>query len=190
MSGKYSVFGDIITLWSSEIDEYDYFHVFRFINITENSFPMVESYSSIPAKRIRCVRGENDPETVSEIEFPFDAGDLIWSKISDEELDSEDAAQYCSSLNEENYGGYDTWAVPTSAEVASLIKKSVCTNKSNFVSSNPSNGRCDIVTFEGYSIIGDMTRLVSNNAKFDFAEGSVTSTSYPYGFVRCVVRFD
>ena len=128
--------------------------------------------------------------TVSEIEFPFEINDLIWSKVSEGIYSSSEAYEYCASLNEENYGGRNDWAVPTIAELATLIRKSVCTNKSEFMVSNPDYGkRCDIYTFDGYSILGDMMELrAANNYSFDFARGR--SNTYNSARVRCVVRFD
>ena len=186
ITGKYSLFGDIIDLWSSTLDEG--FNILHFMDVVESVFSPLSENEYVSAK-VRCVRSEGDPETVSTgIEFPFDTGDLIWSKVSDEEYYStNDAAQYCASLNEENYGGYNNWALPTTQEVSTLLKKSVCPNKSDFVS--PSwNTRCEIYTFDGYSIFGDMFSVITQNADIDFSRGNI-STGYPTGRARCVIRF-
>ena len=182
-AGRYSVFGDLSDFWSSTVD--GNFHSFSFMNVSESAFS--EEYIS---KKVRCVRSEDDPVTVSEIEFPFEVNDLIWSKVSESIYSGSDADEYCASLNAENYGGRDDWAVPTIAELATLIRKSVCTNKNEFMVSSPGYGRkCDIYTFDGYSILGDMMELrAANYYSFDFARGM--SDTYNSARVRCVVRFD
>ena len=190
ITGKYSLFGDINGLWSSTLDEG--FNIMYFMD----AFKGVSDSESVIAK-VRCVRSEGDPETVSTgIEFPFDTGDLIWSKVSDGILylnyGSGTAAQYCADLNAENYGGYDSWALPTMADLATLVKKSVCTNK-NELSSIANAGysqQCDIITFDGYSILGDMFTLMGTDGYFNFARGQMTRmNSYPSGRVRCVKKF-
>ena len=188
MAGKYSLFGDINDFWSSTIE--GGFTTLQFVNAGEYVSSDYDSY--IGATKVRCVRSEDDPETAFEFDFPFNAGDLIWSKVSDEQKDSDNAAQYCESLNEENYGGYNNWELPTIAELATLVKKSVCPNKNefNWLTSGGDSAQCDIYTFDGYSIIGDMLQLMGTNGYFNFAHGKMSRSNYAYGFVRCVVRFD
>ena len=185
MVGKYSLFGDISTLWSSTVEGAT-FYLTDFMYAQEYT-----SSSTYTSAGVRCVRSEDDPETAFEFEFPFDAGDLVWSDISDEEiLNGNDAVQYCNSLNEENYGGRNDWAVPTLAELVTLVRKSVCTNKNEFNSLTAGDFRqCDIYAFDGYSIFGDMDQLMGTNGFIEFARGRAYGSNYAYGFVRCVVRF-
>ena len=190
MAGKYSLLGDISGLWSSTV-EGGVFNLIDFMYADEYSSTSDYTYAGV-----RCVRREDDPVTVSTgIVFPFDAGDLIWSKVSDGILSlnygSGTAAQYCADLNAENYGGYNNWALPTMAELATLVKKSVCTNKNELSSTASSDysAQCDIITFDGYSIIGDVSTLIGTDGYFNFAYGRMVRSSYPDGFVRCVIRF-
>ena len=181
-AGRYSVFGDLSDFWSSTAD--GNFHSFSFMNVSESAFSDEYYY-----KKVRCVRSGDEPATVSEINFPFEINDLMWSKVSEDTYYGSDADDYCASLNEENYGGRNDWSVPTIAELATLIRKSVCTNKSEFMVSSPGYRRCDIYTFDGYSILGDMMELrAANNYSFDFARGR--TDTYNSAQVRCVVRFD
>ena len=182
-SGKYSLFGDLHTLWSSDVEDGGLFGLdFAFAGV----YGLNPSYSYF----VRCVRRTDEPETETELEFPFEIGDLIWSKVSDEDLYTSDAGEYCEALNEENYGGRNDWELPEPYEVATLIKESVCPNKNDFTSFNPNTtSRCDIYTFDGYSIFGDMFRLLADGGyAFDFARGGMNSSSY--GRVRCVIRVD
>ena len=184
MAGKYSLFGDISTLWSSTV-EGSVFNLIDFMYADEYSSSSDYTYASV-----RCVRNADEP-AISGITFPFNTGDLIWSKVSEEELEGSSIYgwDYCESLNEENYGGYNTWEVPTIAEVASLIRKSVCPNISDFTTSYPNTGTCDTPSLNGYSILGDMIPLFGNPYySFDFLTGSMESFSYTR--VRCVVRFE
>ena len=185
MAGKYSLFGDISGLWSSTV-EGAVFNLIYFISAEEYSSSSDYTYASV-----RCVRSEGDPETVSTgIGFPFNAGDLIWSKVSDGMVYDGDT-QYCADLNAENYGGRNDWALPTMAELATLVKKSVCTNKNELSSTASSDysAQCDIITFDGYSIFGDMSTLIGTDGYFNFAYGKMVKSNYPDGFVRCVIRF-
>ena len=190
MAGKYSLFADISGLWSSTV-EGGVFNLIDFMSADEYSSTSDYTYAGV-----RCVRSEGDPETVSTgIVFPFNTGDLIWSKISDGILSlnygSGTAAQYCADLNAENYGGYNNWALPTMAELATLVRKSVCTNKNELSSTASSDysAQCDIITFDGYSIFGDVSTLIGTDGYFNFAYGRMAKSNYPDGFVRCVVRF-
>ena len=190
--GKYSVFGEISTLWSSlittdydedEEEEYYYFNSLNFMKVSESESEAEYTGSM----KVRCVRSVSDPETAPELNFPFEAYDLLWSKVSDEEYYTiDEGAGYCSSLNEENYGGKNNWRLPAINELTQLIKKSVCSNKNNFTSQQPSYGRCKQYTFDGYSILGDMFRLKSSGSyTFDFARGYLM-TYTTYARVRCV----
>ena len=188
-AGKYSVFGDLRTLWTSTVlteESASYLTALNFI--TASQLSLTDEYEE---ENVYCVRSISDPETESELDFPFEIGDLIWSKVSDEEYYSASAAaQYCESLNTERYGGYGEdeiyrWELPSNAQLAALIKKSVCSNKNDLLSG--SSGRCNQYTFEGYSVFDDMIQLASSNGYVDFARGYVSYTNYPSGFARCIV---
>ena len=184
VAGKYSVFGDIYTLWASDIDYEDELGA-KFSGIDFMTASEVDSTSQYFRAGVRCVRGTDEPETEPEIEFPFEIGDLIWSKVSEAQVsDADEAREYCNSLNDEGYGGRTDWTLPNSTELLSLVKKSVCSNKNNLFSGN---GSCNKISFDGYSIFDDMIMLVGSNCYVDFAQGQVYYTNYPYGYVRCVV---
>ena len=185
LSGEYSVFGDIGTLWSSDISssdtESDSVHLLKFMTASVES-QSIYDYNSV---KVRCVRGTDESETEPEIEFPFEIGDLIWSKVSNREYYSvSDATGYCNSLNEEGYDGRTDWTLPTIENIVSLIKKSVCTNKNDLFAGN---GSCNQYSFDGYSVFDDMVRLMGSNGYVDFAEGWVSHTDYPSGYARCVI---
>jgi len=190
--GKYSAFGELSTLWSSlittdydedEEEEYYYFNYLNFMKASESESDAEYTGSM----KVRCVRSVSDPETAPELEFPFEAYDLLWSKVSDEEYYTIDEGEaYCNSLNDAGYYGKTNWRLPEISELAQLIKKSVCSNKNNFTSQQPSYGRCKQYTFDGYSILGDMFRLKSSgNYTFDFAWGYMM-TYTTNARVRCV----
>lgn len=190
--GKYSVFGEISTLWSSlittdydedEEEEYYYFNSLNFMTASE--YESEAEYTG--SMKVRCVRSVSDPETASELGFPFEAYDLLWSKVSDEEYYTiDEGAGYCNSLNDAGYYGKTNWRLPEISELTQLIKKSVCSNKNNFTSQQPSYGRCKQYTFDGYSILGDMLWLKSSGEyTFDFARGYLM-TYTTYARVRCV----
>jgi hypothetical protein len=183
LDGKYSVLGDISNLWSSDIIGDDVYW-FKFLTASEDT----ENIYDYKSAKIRCVRTLSDSETVQELDdsdFPYPLPDLIWSKVSDDEYYNSDSAQgYCDELNEEEYGGYTEWTLPTSSELASIIRKAVCSNKTDFLTGG--TGRCSQYTFEGYSFFGDTFALkAKNNYTFDFVEG--TMESYGTGRVRCVI---
>ena len=185
LSGEYSVFGDIGTLWSSDISssdtESDSVHILKFMTASVES-QSIYDYNSV---KVRCVRGTDEPETEPEIEFPFEIGDLIWSKVSNREYYSvSDATGYCNSLNEDGYAGRTDWTLPTIENIVSLIKKSVCSNKNDLFAGN---GSCNQYSFDGYSVFDDMVRLMGSNGYVDFAEGWVSHTDYPSGYARCVI---
>ena len=185
-TGKYSVFGDLDSLWSSTMEAGDNSgELTTYMDFMTASQVVIspDSYSNV---KTRCVRSTDDAETVTELEFPFEIGDLIWSKVSEEEhYGSESVAQYCESLNAEGYGGRTDWTLPGTNDLVALIKKSVCSNKSTFLSEN--SATCDKYSFEGYSIFDDMVQLAASDGYIDFARGSMYKSSYSYGFVRCVV---
>ena len=191
VAGKYSLFGEISSLWSSTVETETYGdYSYSYLNIL-NFMTAVEGYSSpdyYDLAKVRCVRGLDESETETEFEFPFEVGDVIWSKVSESEMSMSDAEQYCASLNEEGYDGRTNWEVPDHFEVASLIKKSVCLNKDDFMTQNVSDGlRCDHYTFDGYSIFGDMFQLIANDGyAFNFVSGEIYHSDYTYGYVRCV----
>ena len=186
--GKYSPFSEISTLWSSTVftDESEtYFTALDFMTASQNSWKY--EYTD---EKVRCVRSVTDPANVSELQFPLEVYDLLWSKASDYmTYYVSDSQAYCDSLNAENYGGRNNWRLPERTEIALLIKKSVCPNKEAFVTNQLADGRCSEYSFDGYSIFGDMFRLKSSgDYYFDFARGQM---SYSWsGYVRCVADFD
>lgn len=190
LTGRYSVFNDISTLWSSTYD--GVLTVFDFM--TSDEADVSDDYSDA---KTRCVRSEDAPANVSEIQYPFENIDgLVWSELSEETFyDLSPARDYCSGLNALNYGGYSEWRIPRPEELATLIRKSVCTNKSDFNTSNYS-ATCDIRTFDGYSILGDGDIVISEwdydyVFLYDFAKGSMMKYYvFPGGRVRCVVRVE
>ena len=182
-AGKYSVFGDLRTLWTSTVlteESASYLTALNFITASQMS--LTDEYEE---ENVYCVRSISDPETESELDFPFEAYDLLWSKVSGYTTYS-NSQNYCDSLNSANYGGYSNWRVPEISEIAKLIRKSVCPNKSDFVADEPSTGRCTGYSFDGYSIFGDMFPLKSSSDYyFDFAGGRMSM--YDSGYVRCVL---
>jgi Cobalamin biosynthesis protein CobT (nicotinate-mononucleotide:5, 6-dimethylbenzimidazole phosphoribosyltransferase) len=190
--GKYSLFSELSTLWSSLIttdndeNQNQYFHTLDFMTASQMS-----STYQYEEEKVRCVRSVSDPETAEEFSFPFEVYDLLWSKVSDKEYyDIADAEDYCDSLNAENYGGRTDWRLPEISEVAKLIRKAVCSNKENFTSSQPASGRCKQYTFDGYSFFGDMFSLKSSGRyTFDFAQGYMM-TYTDNARVRCVADFN
>ena len=183
--GEYSVFGDVEGLWSSTIENDDESgELTTYMNFMTASQVVNGPYDG-PNVKTRCVRRTDEPETETELEFPFEVGDLIWSKVSEEELyGSENAAQYCDSLNAEGYDGRTDWTLPSTNDLVSLVRKSVCSNKDNFLSTT--SALCNKYSFEGYSIFDDMVQLAASDGYIDFARGSMYK-GYSYGFVRCVV---
>ena len=185
-TGKYSAFGDLESLWSSTLEEDDESGELTMHLEFMTASQVVNSPYAGPNVKTRCVRSTDDPETVQELEFPFEIGDLIWSKVSDEEYyRADNAAQYCESLNAEGFGGRTDWTLPSTSDLVSLVKKSVCSNKESFLSGNSAS--CNKHSFEGYSIFDDMIQLVASDGYIDFARGSMYKSDYSYGFVRCVV---
>ena len=184
IKGEYSVLGDIVDLWSSTMEDDSNVHILQFITAYDRISSVANS--RYVSGNVRCVRGTDEPETEPELEFPFEIGDLIWSKVSGSQYSSiSRATEYCDSLNEEGYAGRNDWTLPSTENIASLIRKSVCSNKNNFLTG--SAGKCDKISFDGYSVFGDMFRLFGSNGYIDFAQGQVYYTNYPYGYVRCVV---
>ena len=183
-AGKYSALGELNTLWTSTVLTYEstsYFTGLDFMTASQKSWD-----SEYDDEKVRCVRSVSDPANVSEIEFPFEIYDLLWSKVSDDmTYYVSDSQAYCDSLNAANYGGKNNWRVPEKSEVALLIRKSVCPNKDDFLTNQSSNGRCSGYSFDGYSILGDMFKLKSSSDYyFDFARGEMSR--YSFGYVRCV----
>ena len=183
--GEYSVFGDLEGLWSSTIENDDESGELTTYMDFMTASQVVNGPYDGPNVKTRCVRRTDEPETETELEFPFEVGDLIWSKVSEEELyGSENAAQYCDSLNAEGYDGRTDWTLPSTNDLVSLVRKSVCSNKDNFLSTT--SALCNKYSFEGYSIFDDMVQLAASDGYIDFARGSMYK-GYSYGFVRCVV---
>ncbi|MBR4531387.1 DUF1566 domain-containing protein [bacterium] len=184
LTGNYSFFGDISNLWSSDVTGNNTGYTLDFLTASEKG----DGISYYREAKVRCVRSLSDSVTVQELDdsdFPYTLPDLVWSKVSEDEYYNADSAQeYCDELNEDEYGGYTEWTLPTSSELASIIRKAVCSNKTDFLTGG--TGRCSQYTFEGYSFFGDMFALkAKDNYTFDFAEG--TMDSYGYGRVRCVI---
>ncbi|MBQ4437677.1 DUF1566 domain-containing protein [bacterium] len=184
LTGNYSFFGDISNLWSSDVTGNNTGYTLDFLTASEKG----DGISYYREAKVRCVRSLSDSVTVQELDdsdFPYTLPDLIWSKVSDDAYYySDEAQEYCDELNEDEYGGYTEWTLPTSSELASIIRKAVCSNKTDFLTGG--TGRCSQYTFEGYSFFGDMFALkAKDNYTFDFAEG--TMDSYGYGRVRCVI---
>jgi len=187
-AGKYSALGELSTLWSSTVLTYEstsYFMGLDFMTASQKSWD-----SQYNEEKVRCVRSVSDPANASEIQFPFEIYDLLWSKVSDYTTYSVSESQaYCDSLNAENYGGKNNWRLPEISEVALLIRKSVCPNKDDFVTSEPPYRRCSGYSFDGFSIFGDMLNLKSSSKyDFDFASGQMDY--YNSGYVRCVADLD
>ena len=196
MTGKYSVLGEISTLWTSTVDTDEYeatpaLHTFNFMTASENH-NITSYYINTEKEKVRCVRTLSEPANVTGLSFPFNDGDLLWSKVSDKEYyNSDAAAEYCAGLNSENYGGKTTWRLPTFAELARLLNREVCSNKDsflNYANNTPPTDRCSDYTFGGYSILGDMFMLKSstNSYNLNFASGIRSNGN---GKVRCVVSF-
>ena len=187
-AGKYSALGELNTLWTSTVLTYEstsYFTGLDFMTASQKSWD-----SQYNEEKVRCVRSVSDPANVSEIHFPFEIYDLLWSKASDDRTYyADDSQAYCDSLSAENYGGKNNWRVPEISEVALLIRKSVCPNKDDFITSEPPYRRCSGYSFDGFSIFGDMFRLKSSSKYyFDFARGLMDYSDY--GYVRCVADLD
>ncbi|MBR4531388.1 DUF1566 domain-containing protein [bacterium] len=180
-AGKYSALGELNTLWTSTVLNGDHFTSLDFMTASQKSWD-----SEYNDEKVRCVRSVSDPANVSEMEFPFEIYDLLWSKVSDDmTYYVSDSQAYCDSLNAENYGGRNNWRLPERTEIAMLIKKSVCPNKEAFVTNQLADGRCSGYSFDGYSILGDMFILKSSgDYYFDFARGQMSYSWY--GYVRCV----
>ena len=199
--GTYSAFVEPSVLWSSSL-EYDdtYGDIIEVLDFsTASDIYQVASYDEYA--KVRCVRSGDDPETVSDYFdelFPFEIGDVIWSKVSEKQFRSgrydgnndpnEYAEKYCSDLNDEGYGGRTDWTLPSIYEAASLLKKSVCSNKNDFFGDSVYNGtRCNEYSFDGYSIFDDMITLCTDSSysAFNFASGTMLEAGSCY--VRCVV---
>ena len=198
--GTYSAFVEPSVLWSSSLEEDDtYGDIIEALDFsTASDIYITASYNEYA--KVRCVRSGDDPETVSDYFdelFPFEIGDVIWSKVSEKQFRSgrydgnndpnEYAEKYCSDLNEEGYGGRTDWTLPSIYEAASLLKKSVCSNKNEFFGDTVYNGtRCNEYSFEGYSIFDDMITLCTDSSysAFNFASGTMEESSC---YVRCVI---
>ena len=189
LNGKYSVLGDIASLWSSEV--YDDYFGYTYDFATAQSMECIMSDETEKAK-VRCVRGAADQNEEARV-FPQQKGSLEWSKISDKVFTFYQAESYCTDLNTESYDGKTDWYLPALPEVSGLINEN-CGNKDEFNSLNPGAERCSKYKFDGYSVFGDMVPLVTASQKvstseyfiFDFARGKLTSNQYPSGYVRCV----
>ena len=190
--GKYSVLGDVVTLWSSE-DSGEEEYPFYLVNFM---FGRTDIYGTDAWAYVRCVRAKGEPETATSFTFPYadEENGLLWSEVSESEVyDFESAESYCNGLNEAEYGGRATWRVPDISELETLIRS--C--ESSPTGEMTGAGRmCINYSFEGYSVYGDMFRLISSTVEegdystkyyeFDFASGEKLLPYWPDGYVRCV----
>ena len=190
--GKYSVLGDVATLWSSE-DSGEEEYPFYLVNFM---FGRTDIYGTDAWAYVRCVRAKGEPETATSFTFPYadEETGLLWSEVSESEVyDFESAESYCNGLNEAEYGGRATWRVPDISELETLIRS--C--ESSPTGEMTGAGRmCINYSFEGYSVYGDMFRLISSTVEegdystkyyeFDFASGEKLLPYWPDGYVRCV----
>ena len=190
--GKYSVLGDIVTLWSSG-DSGEEETPFSLIDFMTGKTNM---YGTDASAYVRCVRAKGEPETATAFTFPYadEETGLLWSEVSESEVyDFESAESYCNGLNEAEYGGRATWRVPDISELETLIRS--C--ESSPTGEMTGAGRmCINYSFEGYSVYGDMFRLISSTVEegdystkyyeFDFASGEKLLPYWPDGYVRCV----
>ena len=194
LTGAYSVFGDIVSLWSSTFYDGTYFG-YTYDFSTAQSIECVMSDGTERAK-VRCVRGEDEDANVSGPEFPYTGAGGFWSEVSGKFYTYDSASAYCDSLNEVEYGGFFNWRLPEAEEVAWLIDEDICgSNADQFSNGVFETSRCFEYSFEGYSVIGDMFRLITSTQDsasvdgkyymFDFASGKWTTDSYPSGYVRC-----
>ena len=192
--GKYSVLGDIVTLWSSgdSGEEETPFSLIDFM------YGKTNMYGTDASAYVRCVRAKGEPETAaSAFTFPYadSETDLFWSEVSESEVYSlESAEEYCNGLNEgDGYGGRKNWRVPYIYELESLL--SHCESSPTGETSETGR-RCSNYSFEGYSVYGDMFTLLSATFEegdylneyyeFDFVTGEVRKEYWPEGYVRCV----
>ena len=109
---------------------------------------------------VRCVLDEILPEP-KEIPYIDYENDLVWSKVSDEELNWQDAARYCETLDE---GGSTNWKVPTLEELKKLE-----IDESGFCFGEEIS--CYPNTKGEYSVFGDLYSLWSSSFKKVLPEG-------------------
>ena len=191
LTGAYSVFGDIGRLWSSTFYDGTYFG-YTYDFSTAQSIECVMSDGTEMAK-VRCVRGEDEDANVSGPDFPYIGAGGFWSEVSGKFYTYDSASAYCDSLNAAEYGGFVNWRLPEAEEVAWLIDEDICgSNADQFSNGVFETSRCFEYSFEGYSVIGDMFKVITSTQDsagvyymFDFASGKWTTDSYPSGYVRC-----
>ena len=178
-NGIYSPFGDVAKLWTSSLND----NYFTLYNFATGSSELLEDADS--RAYVRCVWAENEPASAPAQEFPQKIGNRMWSEMSGYITSLEDANAYCSSLGE-------GWELPSIMDlVADLVNTDYCGNYEDLMSETP-EGRCDRYSFEGYSVFGDMVKLISGTENgwqqymFDFVTGEPVSAYSIYGYVRCV----
>ena len=118
VTGKYSVFGDIATLWTAdgiggENENYRYI-VFNFSNSAEEEF-----YFDSDTAKVRCVSTELECGPADETPCTDSSSALMWSAMAPDQLDIDAAVAHCENLTE---GGYDDWRLPDIDELRTLIE--------------------------------------------------------------------
>ena len=213
--GKYSVFGDIYSLWSSSFEDVwleseepgegaflgTFFVVVDFLRAYYETVD--EDHS---ASRVRCVHKlEEETEEFPYYTYPdsdaYDYG-VYWSDKSDFVTSLDDAEAYCRSLNDSDYGddgiNYD-WYIPSLYWINLLIRPDVCSNKEELKEVVSEPWRCSEYSLNGYSKVGDIDSLITYSGElvgdeyvyhyylFDFLSGELTpvSESEVAGYVRC-----
>ena len=107
-----------------------------------------------------CIK-KNLPEcspTSSTPCFDHETG-FIWSKKTTEKMHWADAVDYCKTLNQENYGGFNDWRLPKIEVLRTLVKN--CS----------SSDGCEGDTEGKYSKFGDIVFLWSSSGGSSEAQG-------------------
>ena len=127
---------------------------------------------------VRCVYDKTLPEPK---EFPYIdyENNLVWSKVSDKELNWHEAAEYCETLDE---GGSTNWKVPTLGELEKLRADGYKSCFGDEISCYPG-------TKGEYSVFGDIYSLWSSSFKDVWLESDVDGEGAFMGTFFVVVDF-
>ena len=171
--GRYSLIGDTDWLWSSSYTE-DADGAWG----VDFSYGNVGSHARTESYKIRCVRGEQQNDTIS---FPYTDPDtnLTWSAKSSGTKTFSNAVLYCENLTE---GGYTDWRLPDIDELRTLIQECAgtetggacgvtesCLSYSDCYSSDACYS-CSSDSTGGHSKFGDTNWLWSSSVRSDYSD--------------------